>query len=235
MLIGVVAACLLGLSPGAPVPESINVPAGRLGSIAIDTGGKGVSYAFVGDVDGFREYSPDSKLVILRVIGYSDGTAWLLVALSGDTAPSIYVCKVVIGAGPVPPPPPPPPAPSDPLYPVLQGLYAADSGATKAQDVKKLAALYQVGVTACDDPSLKSLGNLNAKMRDASAKILPDSAALKGVRTRVAQELAALGTSPVAPLTAELRAKAKGLFIRLAAIMNSLGSSGKKKGVRHAA
>lgn len=101
------------------VPTDITVPVGRLGLVVVDSGGKPVAYEVVGDnLDCFREYDPDPNKIRLRLVGYSTGTAYIVVGVAQDkSAPLLANCKVTIGNPPVPPVPPVPPTPPVPPVP----------------------------------------------------------------------------------------------------------------------
>lgn len=113
---------LLALILAAPAvgqvsgPSEVTVPVGRLAPLPLTVEGGQFDYLILGDaLDGFREYDPDPKRLRLRIIGYSPGTAWVVVSSfnAGKLQPP-FVVKVTVTGAPIPPPPPPDPVPPGP-------------------------------------------------------------------------------------------------------------------------
>lgn len=113
-------------------PTEITVPVGRLAAIPLTIEGDEADYAILGsELDGLREYDPDPKKLRLRVIGYTPGTAFVVVtsAKSGKLQPLFVVKVTVHGQGPQPQPVPPGPGPTpdppkpDPAPPVAGKLF----------------------------------------------------------------------------------------------------------------
>lgn len=130
----------------------------------------------------------------------------------GKTTIETARATVVVGD---PKPPPPPPPPPDALTAELKSLYTADTGTDKATALANLAAIYRNCGTTIDNQALATTRDLQGKLREATAVLIPDTA-LVGLRKRLGTEWAAvLGTTP-ATLTPELRTKAKTLASRLA-------------------
>lgn len=79
-------------------PNEITVPVGRLSAIHLTIEGDEADYAILGsDLDGLREYDPDPKKLRLRVIGYSPGTAFVVVtSTKGGKLQPLFVVKVTI-------------------------------------------------------------------------------------------------------------------------------------------
>ena len=113
-------------------PTEITVPVGRLAAIPLTIEGDEADYAILGsELDGLREYDPDPKKLRLRVIGYSPGTAFVVVtSAKGGKLQPLFVVKVTVqGQGPQPQPVPPGPGPTpdppkpDPTPPVAGKLF----------------------------------------------------------------------------------------------------------------
>lgn len=118
--------------------------------------------------------------------------------------------------------PPVPPLPPDPLPAALQAAYTADADAKKADSLKSLAALYRQGVNTADNAKLATWGDLVGVMHTASAALLPITA-IAGVRKAIAADLAtSVGTDGAAELTAEMRAKVKATFTRIATALENI-------------
>lgn len=100
------------------LPTEVKVQPGRLAAVEFDIAGKGFAYEVLGDLDAFREFTSDMNKVRLRLIGYTQGEYWLILATvdKGAAAPVINKCKIVVGTptpgpGPDPGPGPNPPTP----------------------------------------------------------------------------------------------------------------------------
>lgn len=114
---------LLALPAAAQVkgPTEVSVAVGRLAAVPLTVDGDESDYQILGtEVDAFREYTPDPKQIRLRVIGYTPGTAFVVVASQkGGKLQPLHTVKVTV-TGVVPPPPappgptPPPPGPTPP-------------------------------------------------------------------------------------------------------------------------
>jgi hypothetical protein len=138
--------------------------------------------------------------------------------------------------GDVPPSPPgpgpgpgPKPEPTDPLTKELAALYAADTTAGKAGKAAFLAALYRGatqkradgGPAPVDDTTIATPKALLAVLAKASGGELAP-ADLKTVRARLSQEVQATLGEPDVTLDTVNRARAKALFLRLAAALETL-------------
>ena len=99
------------------LPKTLSVEAGRLGAVAVKYDGDDVKYAVDPQLDAFREYDPDPKVIRLRVQGFREGTYRVIaVAAKGGRLSDFAVCTVTVGK-PVPPTPPQPPTPPVPPTP----------------------------------------------------------------------------------------------------------------------
>ncbi len=104
--------------PGVKGPAEVAVPVGRLARVPIELEGDEFRYAFLGeDSDAFREFDPDPRRVVLRVVGYTPRIVYVVAyARKGEALSDPLIVKVTIGnPEPVPVPPPvPPPGPTPP-------------------------------------------------------------------------------------------------------------------------
>lgn len=123
-----------------------------------------------------------------------------------------------LDVGPVVPPNPPKPA--DPLAAALRAAYAADAGPEKAQQLADLAELYRQAAELAADPACLTAAELVERVR-AAAKVLKIDG-LAQVRRLVAAEVAAVFPEDAA-LTAESRAAARALFLRVHAALRGAG------------
>lgn len=130
-------------------PSEITVPVGRLASVPLTIDADEADYTILGDIDGFREYDPDPKKLKLRVIGYTNGTAYVVVSSQkGGKLQPLLTVVVKVGAGPPIPPgplPPDPPVPGDPLAVALKAAAVKD-GLPPAK-LADLALAFRVSAT----------------------------------------------------------------------------------------
>jgi hypothetical protein len=105
------------------LPDRVEVRKGRLASIKIDWDGVDIKWITPPQLDVFREYHPDPKIVRLRMIGYEDGSYRMsvLVSSADGKMSDPQHCTIVVGKpspgpgpGPNPPDPNPPPDPDNP-------------------------------------------------------------------------------------------------------------------------
>lgn len=227
------AALLLLLLPATLRAQSVKLPAevkiapGRLAAVKVEWDGDDVRWDVPEGLDCFREYDPDPRVVRLRMIGYTPGRYRLLaVAGKGGKLSEFGACVVVVGdappPGPGPLPPGPGPTPDDPLYGKLQAAYAADASATKADDARKLAALYRQGAEIAGRADVTTWGHLFTVMADA-ARTLGVSDKLGAVQSALAAELSAkLPTERAKALDAPGRELAAVQFRRVATLLDAL-------------
>lgn len=124
---------------------------------------------------------------------------------------------------PVPPGPPPMPPhpPADPFVAALKAAYLADKGGTKAAQALLLAELYKQAAELADDPSVLNTGELMGRILVAAKALGIDG--LLPCRTLIAEECAKIGSvDPPVTLTADTRAKAKAIFLRVSAAMKGV-------------
>lgn len=128
-----------------------------------------------------------------------------------------------LGVGPVMPPDPKPlpPDPADPLSTAIRVAYDADAGPKKAEQAKVLSELYRQAADLANDPNVTTAAQLMNRLRSAAGAL--SITGLEAVRKLIAAECAAqLGTDPDAAITADTRAKAKALFLRIHTILKGL-------------
>lgn len=210
------------------LPEKVEVNPGRLAGITIRWDGDDLRWICSPEIDVFREYDPDPKVVRLRLIGYEEGSFKLVAITCKDGKLSEFAsCAIVVGKpgpGPGPnPPPPPPPAPDDPLLKALQKAYGEDiGGAEKAVWKAALRGVYK-SAGELDLAKIKTAGELYSVLRNSSKSVIADDNALFNLRTAIADLLKEqLPSAPSAELNQEHRQKAKLFFNRLAAVLEHL-------------
>lgn len=134
---------------------------------------------------------------------------------------------ILVGDGPfVPPGPVPPPKPVDELTKQLQAAYTADTGATKAADLKQLIGLYIEAAAFAKDVQFATAADLFMAVSNAAGQLLPDvdgARRLAGLRKVLAGELVkVIPTDPDAALTDEVRAAASAAFAKYAAALKGV-------------
>ncbi len=179
----------------------------------------------------------EAKAVTWRLI--DEGTGATLTVVPGSTSAVFVASKpgrfrfasiadgkpewCAMTAGDVPPPAPPgPPMPPDAFTAKLQAAYTADTGATKAADLKQLIGLYLESVDFAKKSDFLTAADLFAAVSAAATQLLPPDAAgqrkLAGVRAAIGADLAAvLPGDPDAPLTDAIRGAAAAAFAKYAA------------------
>jgi hypothetical protein len=128
-----------------------------------------------------------------------------------------------LGVNPVVPPGPgpKPPDPADPLAAAVRAAYAADPAATKAEQSRTLAELYRQAADLTGDAAVTTAAQLMSRIRSAGAALRIDG--LEAVRKLIAAECAAqLGTDLDAAMTAEVRLRARVLFLRVHEVLKGL-------------
>lgn len=108
------------------LPKEVSIPTGRLGSVSITWDGTDCKWNVPPELDAFREYEPDAKVIRLRLMGNVPGRYRLFAVAAKDGKLSDFAtCTIIIGeAPPVPPgPEPKPPGPTpDPAPIPVAGL-----------------------------------------------------------------------------------------------------------------
>lgn len=136
----------------------------------------------------------------------------------------VRVCVVVGKPEPTPPGPKPPeprPVPTDPLVKKLQTEFDKDTRAATAKisDLKDLVELYRQAADLAASADVTSTGQLVTRVRDAARAMGIEG--LADLRRAVSVELTtAMPTDE--PMTAELRAKAKDVFLRIRAALQGV-------------
>lgn len=136
----------------------------------------------------------------------------------------IRVAVVVGKPEPTPPGPKPPeprPVPTDPLTRKLQAEFDKDARepAKKLADLKDLVELYRQAADLASSAGVTSTGQLVTRVRDAARAMGIEG--LADLRRAISVELAtAMPTDE--PMTAELRGKAKDVFLRIRAALQGV-------------
>lgn len=209
------------------VPEKVEISPGRLASITIRWDGDDLRWIASPELDVFREYDPDAKVVRLRVIAYAEGT-YKLVAITckGGKLSEFASCVVVVGKpgpgpGPGPNPPTPPTPPDDPFLRTLQVAYAADSGTAADKTLWRvsLRGVYK-SASELDLSRVKTAGELFQVLRSSAKAVIPDDNSLFNVRSAISELIKQqLPSAPSAELTDDHKKKATALFSRLALLL----------------
>lgn len=200
------------------LPPELKIEPGRMGAIKVEWEGDDVKWVASPSVDVFREFDPDSKIVRLRIIGYERGTAEVLaVACKGGKLSDIAVCRIVVGATPVPPPGP---TPDEPLAKAIREAFALETGTDRLRQARTLGSIYRAGAETAKLERVTTWLQLFEIMRDAAAiEGLADK--LPKVRAAIAAHLSALlPVDPAAPLTD--RAVASRAFLAVALALEAL-------------
>ena len=204
------------------LPETVKVEVGRLASVKIEYDGDEVKWTVAPQLDSFREYDPDAKVVRLRLIGYVRGSYEVKAVTCKDKKLSDFaVCVIVIGDGPTPPiPPVPPPTPPDQLTSLISEALRFETDADKVQLKNSLAALYRQGAVTANDLRILTWGQLFTTMQqDATARQVRGK--LLKVQTVIAAHLNEnLPNDPNRSLAAE-RAKAAEVFLKVAVALEA--------------
>lgn len=195
---------MLALAWAAPLkgqsvklPEKVEVAVGRLAAVKIEIDGDDFKYATPMDLDCFREYDPDPKVIRLRLIGYAPGKHQLYaVACKGGKLSEFAVCTVIVGGvPPVPPGPTPPPVPPvppvDPLVSDLLTAFNVDQSTNQATaaHLSTLTEMYRQGADmVLKDTSSRTVGDFYTRTRQAFINAVPADK-LTNVRSILAMEL----------------------------------------------
>lgn len=130
--------------------------------------------------------------------------------------------RVSVRVGEAPPKPPEPrPVPTDPFVKRLQTEFDKDTreGSKKLADLKDLIELYRQAADLAASAEVVSTGQLVGRVRDASRALGIEG--LADLRRAVSVELAAAMPTDE-PMTSELRAKAKDVFLRIRAALQEV-------------
>lgn len=222
------------------IPATVDVMAGRLASVTIESNGD-VRWKMLGDeLDSFREYDPDASKIRLRFIAYdtarSRGSRYsdpLIVAqaylvayaMKDGKGTEIATCTVTFRRPePVPPPVPPtppvppvPPVPSDPFFSVLQAAWLVESDSAKATQKASLSALYRAAANSLD--KYPTMGDWSAAM-GAAIRAGGLSVQLKALQRAIGDEFnRTLPRDPAAKLDKSL---VGGQLTRMATLLEAL-------------
>lgn len=188
------------------LPDTVKVQPGRLAIVKIEYDGDDVKWLVDPKLDVFREYTPDPKLIILRLQGFEKGTFPVVaVAAKAGKLSDFSVCQVIVGEPSPPPPPPappgppvpptpvpptPPPFPTDPLALRLKAAYAADPDPVegKVRSSQTLSAFFSAMAAHVKDPSVKTVGDLLSDYKAAVPSVLKPTD-ITGVRKQISLEV----------------------------------------------
>lgn len=221
------------------LPTEVKVAPGRLAAINIEWDGDSVQWTQPAELDVFREYTPDPKVVRLRVIGYKAGRyeffAVTAKAEDGVAKLSEFAkCVVVVGSPPDPgpdPDPDPDPIPI-PVDEFERGIFSAwkeeNPNAAKIERIKFLADIYSEAATLAENSQdlktvyqLYQTGVLGA-VQNNFKPIADPAAEFVTIRKLIGSELnAKLSTKINEPLDPN-RALCAREFRRVAAVLNRL-------------
>lgn len=202
--------CLALCQPAVQLPATITAKPGRLVQIAAKTEQKIVRWFLSAPDDADLIVMESTKTAIFSAVKPG---SYRLVAYTaaGDMPSDPAICDIVVATIP--------PKPDDSLALALAAIWGA---LQEPEQVKNKVALTEVyrSANAFDD-KLLDLGALNATLLASRRSKVPDDR-LVAIRERIGQELATLGNDPSTLLTPELRAKAQGLFTRIATALEVL-------------
>lgn len=115
-----------------------------------------------------------------------------------------------------------PEAPPDPLSEKLRAAWAKESSPQRDRHRELLAGLYEAAGGTVKQPTLRTLGDLYAALRNAAGTLMPADA-LPVLRAAIGEELqSALSADPDAALTDALRSKCADVFRRIAGALYQL-------------
>jgi hypothetical protein len=110
-----------------------------------------------------------------------------------------------------------PPGPVDPLINELRILYASDPSPTKGQDVKDLAAIYELMASEAGKPEYKTAGDVGKRYK-AAVTIAIDGRLIP-LRTRCSKDVDAASPDAEAQLTDSDRKKLATAFTKLSTLL----------------
>lgn len=207
----------LSLGQTVTLPAKVEVEPGRLASVVIDWDGDDISWIASPELDVFREYDANPKVIRLRVLPAQVGSFKIIAVTCKDKKLSPWsTCEVIVGKPGPAPGPGPGPGPDDALSKVLQSAFTSDKGDVDSK-VKYKAALVGVykAASKLDLSKVSTSGQLFTVLSSSSKSVLSDEN-LFTTRTAITPYLKEiLPTAPNAELTDDHRSKAKALFERL--------------------
>ena len=113
-------------------PSEVKGEKARLISVPIEYEGDVFEYDVCSGVDAFREYDPDPKKILLRVLAYADGEYTIVCFTAKGPKSAKAKIKISVGASPTPNPTPDPnPSPTPPDDGALGLSKASREGAAK--------------------------------------------------------------------------------------------------------
>lgn len=142
------------------MPQSVPVSVGRLAAVEMTYDGTDFKYIVPPELDAFREFTNDPKVVRLRVIAYQQGMFRIVaVACKGEKLSDFGSTLVIVGQGPGPtpipgpgptpePPGPTPPIPTPPVVVGPRAVLIVHEVADKTPDFARLITALRAGPQA---------------------------------------------------------------------------------------
>lgn len=220
------AVALMAVAPAVAAPPTLKVPAEVRASeeyvrFTPETDARSVVYVGLSGVDPFpSEELKDARRFLLNTRGLPEGRYLFTAVAASDTGEQARANFVVVVGTP---PKPPGPGPTSPLADAVQKAFEKETSATKADDVKKLAAVFRQAaekVTAA--PATFTAGEFATLVAKSRTDAIDDR--LPGVREPLSAEFVKLNLpdQPNVVLTAEHRAAIKTLLTTFATILEGL-------------
>lgn len=214
------------------LPEKVETQVGRLAAISIDSDGKTTNWVVVppGNIDIFREYDPDPKVIRLRLIAYQNGLYSLVAWTAKGDVPSKAanaVCPIIVGG--VPPTPPVPPNPVPPIPPAPDSTLLKDLRVAYAKESDGDKSLMGAYANTCSKTASAAAGLTTfASVNEFYSADLMSAVGLKCPNVRAVVNLYLndnLPRSKTATIDPTSRAKIVDTFNELAAALASLGKT----------
>lgn len=161
---------ILGITAQAQsvkVPPKLEATANRLSTLNVEWDGDDIKWTYDDkNLAVFREYDPDSKKIVLKVLPYVNNAILPIkfIVCKDKKLSDFVTTEVVVGkAPPVPPPPGPDPPPDpidDPLTKAYNTALSKETASDKLESVKKLVAVYQEISDNAEKSEVKTWGNV---------------------------------------------------------------------------
>jgi hypothetical protein len=222
---------LMMAAPAVAAPPTLKVPEEILAKeqyvrFTPETNAKSVVYVGLSGIDPFpSEELKDSRRFLLNTRGLPEGRYAFAAVAASETGEQVRANFVVVVGTPPKPDPvvPPTPGPSSTLAVAVQKAFEKETSATKAEDVKKLAAVFRQAaekVTAA--PATFTAGEFATLVAKSRTDAIEDR--LPGVREPLSSEFIKLNLpdQPNVVLTTEHRAAIKALFTNFATVLEGV-------------
>lgn len=215
----------LSLAQSVTLPAKVQVEPGRLASVVVEWEGDDINWLASPELDVFREYDANPKVVRLRVFSTREGTHKIVAVTCKDKKLSPWAtCDVVVGKPEPGPGPGPGPTPvPDALVADLQKAFDSEKepAELKVQYKAALAGVYKAAAKL-DLKQVTTASQLFSVLKASSSAVLSEDN-ISQTRTRISLLLKeVLPKAPDAALTDEHRTKAKALFERLVAALEKV-------------